>query len=145
MQNNISHTKQHITYKTPQHKTLCTSLRYRLIITPHKNYHMEFHPKNIPVLKTYDLKDEDGATKAAEDMVRLGFKDKKGGYRILMPKGEQKIAKRIGYVVTTGVTHGLRKINEHRDVKYWTYHHDNDHYAIVLISNKSLNELGFDD
>ena len=106
---------------------------------------MEFHPKNIPVLKTYDLKDESGAAKAAEDMVRLGFKGKKGGYRILMPKGEQKVAKRIGYAVTTGVTHGLRQINEHRDIKYWTYHHDDDHYAIVLINNKSLVELGFDE
>jgi len=59
-----------------------------------------------------------------------------------MPK-ETKLAKRIGYTVTTGVTHGLRQKNEIRDIKYWTYHHDKDHYAIVLISNKILTELGF--
>jgi hypothetical protein len=53
------------------------------------------------------------------------------------------IAKRIGYTVTTGVTQGLRKKNEIRDIKYWTYHHDEDHFAIVLISNTTLTELGF--
>ena len=58
-----------------------------------------------------------------------------------MPKSE-KTAKRIGYMVTTGVTHGLRQANEPRDVRYWTYHHDADHYAIVLISNSVLEELG---
>ena len=59
-----------------------------------------------------------------------------------MPK-ESKLAKRIGYTVTTGVTYGLRQKNEIRDIRYWTYHYDENHYAIVLISNKDLTELGF--
>ena len=103
---------------------------------------MEFHPKDLPISKTYDLKDEKDASDAVEDMVKLGFKDKKEGFRVLMPK-ESKLAKRIGYTVTTGVTYGLRQKNEVRDVRYWTYHHDDDHYAIVLISNTALEELGF--
>ena len=53
------------------------------------------------------------------------------------------IAKRIGYTVTTGITKGLREKNETRDVKYWTYHHDDEHFAIVLIDNSVLEELGF--
>ena len=103
---------------------------------------MEFHPKDLPISKTYDLKDEKDASDAVEDMVKMGFKDRKEGVRILMPK-ESKLAKRIGYTVTTGVTHGLRQKNEVRDIRYWTYHHDDDHYAIVLISNTTLEELGF--
>ncbi len=103
---------------------------------------MEFHPKDLPISKTYDLRDEKDASKAVEDMVKLGFKNRKEGFKVLMPK-ESKLAKRIGYTVTTGVTQGLRKTNEIRDIKYWTYHHDEDHYAIVLISNTSLTELGF--
>ena len=103
---------------------------------------MDFHPKDLPIGKTYDLKDEKDASEAVEDMVKLGFKDRKEGFKVLMPK-ESKIAKRIGYTVTTGVTKGLRQKNEIRDVRYWTYHHDDDHYAIVLISNTSLEELGF--
>jgi len=59
-----------------------------------------------------------------------------------MPK-ETKLAKRIGYMITTGVTHGLRQKNEIRDIRYWTYHYDDNHYAIVLISNKDLVELGY--
>jgi hypothetical protein len=75
-------------------------------------------------------------------MTNLGFSKRKEGFKVLMPK-ETKLAKRIGYSVTTGVNFELRKNNETRDIKYWTYHHDNDHYAIVLISNKVLEELGF--
>ena len=103
---------------------------------------MEFHPKNIPIFKTFELRDEKDASDAVEEMVNLGFKDRKEGFKVLMPK-ESKLAKRIGYTVTTGVTHGLRQKNEIRDVRYWTYHHDAEHYAIVLISSKALTELGF--
>ena len=103
---------------------------------------MEFHPKDLPISKTYDLKNEEDAVKAIEDMVHLGFKEKKEGYKVLMPK-ETKIAKRIGYTVTTGITKGLGEKNETRDVKYWTYHHDDEHFAIVLIDNSVLEELGF--
>ncbi|MFB5619733.1 MAG: hypothetical protein ACE5RC_01180 [Nitrosopumilus sp.] len=103
---------------------------------------MEFHPKDLPISKTYDLKDEKDASIAVEDMVKLGFKGKKEGYRVLMPK-ESKIAKRIGYSVTTGITTGLRQKNEDRDIKYWTYHHDDDHYAIVLIHRDNVLDLEF--
>ena len=103
---------------------------------------MEFHPKDLPVIKTYDLKDVKDASDAVEDMVKLGFSNRKEGFRVLMPK-ESKLAKRIGYTVTTGVTYGLRQKKEIRDIKYWTYHYDENHYAIVLISSKGLIELGF--
>ena len=103
---------------------------------------MEFHPKDLPVAKTYDLKDIKDASDAVEDMVKLGFNNRKEGFRVLMPK-ESKLAKRIGYTVTTGVTYGLRQKKEIRDIKYWTYHYDENHYAIVLISSKGLIELGF--
>ncbi len=103
---------------------------------------MEFHPKNLPISKTYDIKDEKDANEAVEDMVNIGFENRKEGFRVLMPK-EKKLAKRIGYTITTGVTYGLRQKNKVRDVRYWTYHHDSEHYAIVLISNKAIEELGF--
>ncbi len=103
---------------------------------------MDFHPKDLPISKIYDLKDEKDAMDAVEDMVKVGFTDKKEGFKVLMPK-ESKTAKRIGYTVTTGVTHGLKQKKEIRDIRYWTYHHDENHYAIVLISSNALSELGF--
>jgi len=103
---------------------------------------MDFHPKDLPVTKTFDLKDEKDASEAVDEMVKMGFENRKEGFRVLMPK-DQKLAKRMGFTITTGVTAGLRGKNEIRDIKYWTYHHDKEHYAIVLISNKSLTELGF--
>ena len=103
---------------------------------------MDFHPKELPISKTYDLKNEKDATDAVEDMINIGFEGRKEGFKVLMPK-ESKLAKRIGYTVTTGITHGLRQKNKNRDIKYWTYHHDDEHYAIVLINNSALSELGF--
>ena len=103
---------------------------------------MDFHPKDLPVSKTYDLKDERDASEAVEDMINLGFNKRKEGFRVILPK-ESKIAKRIGYMVTTGITHGLRQKNEIRDIRYWTYHHNDEHFAIVLISNSAITELGF--
>ena len=34
---------------------------------------MEFHPSQIPIAKTYDVKDEKEAEKVAQEMVKLGF------------------------------------------------------------------------
>ena len=102
---------------------------------------MEFHPSQIPLVKTFDLKDEKDAEDAVEEMIRIGFSNQKNGYKVLFTK-ENLRAKRIGYIVTTGINSGLRKTNQERDIRYWTYHHDKDHYAIVLISTKSFDELG---
>jgi len=102
---------------------------------------MEFHPSQIPVVKVFDIKDEKDAEDVVEEMVRIGFSNQKKGYKVLLPK-ESRVAKRIGYIVTTGVNFGLRKTNQERDIRYWTYHHDKEHYAIVLIGTKAFDELG---
>jgi hypothetical protein len=103
---------------------------------------MDFHPNELPIFKTFDLKDEKDASDAVDEIVNLGFANRKEGFKVLFPK-QEKLAKKIGYTVTTGVNYGLRKKNEIRDIKYWTYHHDPEHYAIVLINSKVLEELGF--
>ncbi len=103
---------------------------------------MEFHPSKIPIEKTFDAKDEKGASDVADEIVKMGFSNQKTGYKVLMPK-ETKTAKRIGYIVTTGINMGLRQTKQERDIRYWTYHHDNNHYAIVLISSRVFEELGF--
>lgn len=102
---------------------------------------MEFHPSQIPLVKTFELKDEKDAEDAVEEMIKIGVTNQKNGYKVLFPK-ESLLAKRIGYIVTTGVNSGLRKTNQERDIRYWTYHHDKDHYAIVLIGTKAFDELG---
>jgi len=72
----------------------------------------------------------------------MGFSDRKDGFKVLMPK-EKKLAKRIGYTITTSVNYGLRQTNQEPEIRYWTYHEDEEHYAIVLISARVLEELGF--
>lgn len=103
---------------------------------------MEFHPSMIPIAKTFDVKDEKDASNAAEEIIKLGFENRKEGYKVLMPK-EQRLAKRIGFTVTTAINYGLRQVNQERNIRYWTYHQDEAHYAIVLISAKALADLGF--
>ncbi|KAG2479105.1 MAG: hypothetical protein NPMRTH1_110010 [Nitrosopumilales archaeon] len=103
---------------------------------------MEFHPSNLPIGKIFELLDEKGASDAAEEMIRLGFENRKDGFKVLMPK-DSKLAKRIGYIMTTSINHGLSQKNQEKNIRYWTYHHDKDHYAIVFISSQVLEELGF--
>ena len=104
---------------------------------------MEFHPSKIPISKTYEVKDEKEATKAAHEMVMSGFDKEDKGYKVLMLKKDEKTAKRIGYTITTTVTYALRKTNQERDVRYWTYHEDDVHYAIVFVSSRVLEKLDF--
>ena len=99
--------------------------------------------ESIPIKKTFDLKDEKDAYDAAEEMVKIGFYKEKKGFKVLMPKEPKKTSKRIGYIVTTTVTSILRKKNLERDIRYWTYHHDKEHYAIVLVSSQVVEELDF--
>lgn len=101
---------------------------------------MEFHPSQIPISKVFDVKDEKTASDAAEEMVKLGFENKKEGFKVLMPK-EKKTAKRIGYTVVTTINYGLRQTKQERNLRYWTYHQDEEHYAIVLVSANVLEQL----
>ena len=104
---------------------------------------MEFHPSKIPISKTFDVKDEKQASEVAHEMVMMGFDKEEKGFKILMPKENDRTAKRIGYTITTTVTYALRKTNQERDVRYWTYHEDKDNYAIVFVSSKVLEKIGF--
>jgi hypothetical protein len=99
--------------------------------------------ESIPIKETFDLKDEKDAYDAAEKMVQIGFYKEKKGFKVLMPKESEKIAKRIGYIVTTTVTSSLKNKNQQTNIRYWTYHHDKEHYAIVLVSSTVFEELDF--
>ncbi|MFM8659708.1 MAG: hypothetical protein ACKOCQ_07250 [Candidatus Nitrosotenuis sp.] len=102
---------------------------------------MEFHPSQIPIIKTYDIKDVKAASESALDMMSTGFEGQKGGFKVIMPK-EEKLAKRIGFTVTTELNFMLRKNNQERNLRYWTYHNDEKSYAIVLISGNVFDSLG---
>ena len=102
---------------------------------------MEFHPSQLPVFKTFEINNETQAAEAATEMVRLGFAGQKSAFRVLMTN-DKNVAKKIGFVIMDELNFGLRKTKQERDVMYWIYHHDNLHYAMVLISSKVLQELG---
>jgi len=103
---------------------------------------MDFHPSQLPIVYSFKIEDERKAADLAEQMVRLGFSSQKGAFRIIMTK-EQKVAKKIGFTIMNELNFGLRKAKQERDVRYWIYSYDTDHYAMVLISSKIMQELGF--
>ena len=104
---------------------------------------MDFHPSQIPISKTFELKDEKDATDAAYEMVKIGFTTEDKGFKILMAKDDERKAKRIGYTITTTVTFALRQTDQDKNIKYWTYHEDDNHYAIVFVNYQVLEKLGF--
>lgn len=103
---------------------------------------MEFHPSQLPVIQTFNIEDERKVQDIAEQMVHMGFSTQKGAFRIIMTK-EKKAAKKIGFTLLNEINLGLRKTKQERDVRYWVYSHDVDHFAMVLISSKIMQELGF--
>ncbi|CUR51221.1 conserved protein of unknown function [Nitrosotalea devaniterrae] len=103
---------------------------------------MDFHPSQLPIAQSFEIEDERKAPDLAAQMVQLGFATQKGAFRVIMTK-EQKSAKKIGFTIMNELNFGLRKTKQERDVRYWIYSHDTDHYAMVLISSKVMQELGF--
>ena len=103
---------------------------------------MDFHPSHLPVVQSFQIDDERKAPDLAAQMVKLGFATQKGAFKLIMTK-EQKTAKKIGFTIMNELNFGLRKTKQERDVRYWIYSHDTDHYAMVLISSKVMQELGF--
>lgn len=103
---------------------------------------MDFHPSQLPVTQSFQIDDERKAQDLADQMVKLGFSTQKGAFKVIMTK-EQKTAKKIGFTIMNELNFGLKKTKQERDVRYWIYSHDADHYAMVLISSKVMEELGF--
>jgi hypothetical protein len=103
---------------------------------------MEFHPSQIPVSKTFRITDESQSVDVASEMIKLGFTTQRGAFLLLMTN-DKKIAKKIGFTIMNELNFGLRKTKQERDVRYWIYTYDKEHYAMVLISSKVFQELGF--
>lgn len=100
---------------------------------------MEIHPSQIPTSKIFNIKDFSEVAKVLEDMFSTDFNNE-SGFKILMPK-DQDLAKRIGYIIVNELNKGLRMQNYAGKVRYFVYHYDAEHYAIVLVSEEKLSEL----
>lgn len=103
---------------------------------------MEFHPSQIPISKTFQIDEEYKASEVAAEMVRIGFTKQRGAFRVIMTK-DKSTAKKIGFTIMNELNLGLRKTKQERDVRYWIYSYDPDHYVMVLISSKVFDDLGF--
>jgi len=103
---------------------------------------MEFHPSQLPISQTFQVDDEYNAPDIAQQIVKVGFATQKGAFRIIMRK-EKGTATKIGFMILNELNQGLKSTKQERDIRYWIYSHDAEHYAMVLISSKILSKLGF--
>ncbi len=103
---------------------------------------MQFHPSQIPISKTFQVDDEYKGPDIANEMARLGFTAQRGAFRVIMTK-DKSVAKKIGFSIMNELNLQLRRTKQERDVQYWIYSYDTDHYAMILISSKVLSDLGF--
>ncbi len=100
---------------------------------------MDIHPSQIPISQLFDVKDYSEAWKVISEMLTTGF-SKEAGFKILMPK-DQNLAKKLGYTILNELNKGLKiKQYSHR-IRYFVYHHDAEHYAIVIASEEALAKL----
>jgi hypothetical protein len=100
---------------------------------------MEIHPSQIPTSCTFDVKDYSDTFKVLNEILAMDFK-KESGFKILMPK-DKNLARRIGYTIVNELNKGLRMQRYTDNVKYFVYHHDTEHYAIILVSQERLAKL----
>ncbi|HLE34495.1 MAG TPA: hypothetical protein VI698_01260 [Nitrososphaerales archaeon] len=99
---------------------------------------MDIHPSKIPVSKSFDIKDQSDVGKVISEMLAMDFKER--GFKILMPK-EQNLAKRLGYIIVNELNKGLRMQRYPHKIRYFVYHHDPEHYAIVIVSEETFAKL----
>jgi len=99
---------------------------------------MDVHPSKIPVSKSFDIKNQSDIGKVINEMLAMDFTER--GFKILMPK-EEKLAKRLGYIMVNELNRGLRMQRYPHKIRYFVYHHDPEHYAIVIASEETLAKL----
>jgi len=99
---------------------------------------MDMHPSKIPISKSFDVKDQSDAWKVIGEMLAMDFKET--GFKILMPK-DQNLAKKLGYTIVNELNKGLRMQRYSHKIRYFVYHHDPEHYAIVIASEEALAKL----
>lgn len=100
---------------------------------------MEIHPSQIPTSHTFSVKDYHDALTVLNEMLAMDF-SKESGFKVLMPK-DQNLARSIGYTIVNELNKGLRMQRYSGNVKYFVYHHDPEHYAIILVTEEKLSKL----
>ena len=99
---------------------------------------MEIHPSKIPIRRSFDVKDQSEAWKIINEMLAMDFKE--AGCKILMPK-EENLARKLGYTIVNELNRALRIQRYPHKIRYFVYHHDPEHYAIVITSEEALARL----
>ncbi len=99
---------------------------------------MEIHPSQIPISRSFEVRGYSEVWEVVDRMLENEFGE--AGQRVLMPK-DKDLAKKIGYTVVNELSKGLRMRGYRQKILYFVYHHDAEHYAIVLVSEEAFSKL----
>ena len=57
---------------------------------------MDFHPSQLPILKTFEINEELQVSNAVSEMIKLGFSNHKSALRVLMTN-EKDLVKKLDF------------------------------------------------
>ena len=97
------------------------------------------HPSQIPISRLFDVKDHSEAWEVIREMLAMDLSKEKG-FKILIPK-DQSLARKLGYTIVNELNKGLRIRRYQQNIRYFVYHHDPEHYAIVIANEEVLAKL----
>ncbi|MEM0365434.1 MAG: hypothetical protein QW450_02545 [Candidatus Nitrosocaldus sp.] len=98
------------------------------------------HPSQVPVIDSFIVGDMNDAMDAIDGMLQLYGQYKVIRFRVLLPKKSN--ARSIGYALLNELNLRLRHLFKgsiSMNIRYIVYHHDNDHYAMLLLDEDSAN------
>ncbi|MFN4336127.1 MAG: hypothetical protein ACK4FV_00905 [Candidatus Nitrosocaldus sp.] len=93
-------------------------------------------PSEVPVIHSFIVNDVREAIDAVDNMLQLYEQHNTVRFRILLPKADN--AKRIGYILLNELNLRIRHTFK-GNIRYIVYHHDSNHYALLLLDDGSSN------
>ncbi len=96
------------------------------------------HPSQVPVIHSFIVNDVRDAIDAVDIMLQLYEQHNTVRFRILLPKANT--ARSIGYILLNELNLRIRYTFK-GNIRYIVYHHDSNHYALLLLDDESANTL----
>ncbi|MEM2923507.1 MAG: hypothetical protein QW560_03730 [Candidatus Nitrosocaldus sp.] len=96
------------------------------------------HPSQVPVMHSFMVNDVNGAMDAIDGILQLYEQYKAIRFRVLLPKGTN--ARSLGYTLLNELNLRIRHLFKGSiNLRYLVYHHDSNHYALLLLDEDSAN------
>lgn len=96
------------------------------------------HPSQVPVIHSFMVSDVDTAMDAIDGILQLYEQHRAIRFRVLLPKSSD--ARSLGYTLLNELNLRIRHLFKGSmsiNIRYLVYHHDSNHYALLLLDEDS--------